>query len=264
VKPDRPTLLVWGLSALLFAASALGAWILSGENTDGLLALIERLEYRSEHRPLSTTLVFGLIFALTTGLTLPTATVLCVAAGYLFGTLVGTLVSIAGALAGALITFTGTRFVAGERVRDFLLRGRTHRLVHLLERDAFYYLMALRAVPVAPFFAINAAGAMIRISARRFLLATGLGLAPIVLIYVSVGAGLEALLEAGRVNGLEVMLRPRVLAPLLALLVLLMLGIAARRIFLRRQGRLGSDQGCAGDDDRSGNNILSGNGSQEQ
>ena len=240
--PDRPTLLVWGLTALLIGASALGAWLLSGENIDGLIALIERLEYRSEFRPLSTALVFGLIFALTTGLTLPTATLLCVAAGYLFGTLIGSIISMIGALSGALITFAGTRFIAGERVRNFLLRGRTRRLVHLLERDAFFYLMALRTVPVAPFFAINAAGAMIRISTRRFLLATALGLTPLVVVYVSVGAGLETLLEAGRVSGPEVLLRPRVLLPLLALLLLLVLGILARNFVLRRRRREGAHQ----------------------
>lgn len=247
--PDRPTLLVWGLTALLVAVTAVGAWMLSGENIDGLLALIERLEFRSEFRPLSTAVVFVLIFAVTTGLTLPTATLLCLAAGYLFGVVSGSLVSMAGALGGALITFVGMRFIAGERVRNFLLRGRTRGLVHLLERDAFFYLMALRVVPVAPFFAINAAGAMIRISVRRFLLATGLGLAPIVLVYVSVGAGLETLLEAGGISGPEVVLQPRVLVPLLALLLVLVLGILARRVVLRRRRRLDRDQD--GPEDRS-------------
>jgi len=237
LKPDRPTLLAWTLTSVLVGASALGAWILSGENIDGLLAIIERLEYRSEFRPLSTAMVFGLIFALTTGLTLPTATLLCIAAGYLFGTLIGGIVSMIGALGGALITFVGIRFIAGERVRKFLLSGRTRRLVHLLERDAFFYLLALRVVPVAPFFAINAAGAMIRISTRRFLLATALGLVPIVLVYVSVGTGLETLFEAGRVSGPEVLLRPRVLVPLLALLLVLVLGILARSVVLRRRRR---------------------------
>ena len=235
MKPDLPTLLAWGLTIVLIAASALGAWMLSGENIDGLLALLERLEYRSEFRPLSTAVAFTLIFALTTGLTLPTATLLSIAAGYLFGTPVGALVAMIGALSGALITFLGMRFIAGERVRNFLLRGRTRRLVHLLERDAFFYLLALRVVPVAPFFAINAAGAMIRISTCRFLLATGLGLAPIVLVYAGVGAGVGTLLEAGRVSGPEVLLRPRVLLPLLALLLILMLGILARSVVLRRR-----------------------------
>lgn len=242
MKPDRPTLLVWGLTTLLIGASAVGAWMLSGENIDGLLALIERLEYRGEVRPLSTAMVFVVIFALTTGLTLPTATLLCLAAGYLFGVVTGSIVSMAGALGGALITFAGMRFIAGERVRNFLLRGRTRGLVHLLERDAFFYLLALRVVPVAPFFAINAAGAMIRISARRFLLATALGLTPLVVVYVSVGAGLETLLEAGRVSGPEVLLRPRLLVPLLALLLALALGTLVRRIVLRRRRRRGVRQ----------------------
>lgn len=247
MKPDRPTLLVWGLTALLVGATAVGAWMLSGENIEGLLALIERLEYRSEFRPLSTAAVFVLIFALTSGLTLPTATLLCLAAGYLFGVMTGSIVSMLGALGGALMTFAGMRFIAGERVRNFLLRGRTRSLVHLLERDAFFYLMALRVVPVAPFFAINAAGAMIRISTRRFLLATALGLAPLVLVYVSVGAGLETLLEDGRVNGTEVLLRPRVLVPLLALLLVLVIGVFARSMVLRRRRRRGRPGGTGQD-----------------
>lgn len=247
MKPDRPTLLVWGLTVLLVGATAVGAWVLSGENIDGLLALIERLEYRSEFRPLSTAAVFVLIFALTCGLTLPTATLLCLAAGYLFGVMTGSIVSMLGALGGALMTFAGMRFIAGERVRNFLLRGKTRSLVHLLERDAFFYLMALRVVPVAPFFAINAAGAMIRISTRRFLLATALGLTPLVLVYVSVGAGLETLLEGGRVNGTDVLLRPRVLVPLLALLLVLVIGVFARRMVLRRRRRRGRSGGTGQD-----------------
>ena len=237
MKPDRPTLLAWSLTVILLSASAAGAWMLSGKNVDGLLALLERLEYRSELRPLATAMVFGAIFALTTALTLPTATILSVAAGYLFGTLTGFLISMAGAMSGAMITFLGVRFVAGERVRSFLLRGRTHRLVRLLERDAFFYLIVFRVVPVAPFFAINAAGAMIRISLCRFLLPTAIGLAPIVLVYTSVGTGLDTLLQAGSIGGPEALLRPRILLPLLALLVVLLLGVVARLVFLRRRRR---------------------------
>ena len=241
LKPDRPTLLAWSLTVILLGASAAGAWMMSGKNVDGLLALLERLEYRSEFRPLATALIFGAIYALTTALTLPTATILSVAAGYLFGMLTGFLISMAGAMSGAMITFLGVRFAAGERIRGFLLRGRTYRLVHLLERNAFFYLIALRVVPVAPFFVINAAGAMIRISARRFALGTALGLAPILLVYASVGAGLETLIQSGRTGGPEMLLRPRILLPLLALAAALLLGMLGRLIFLRRRRRLGEE-----------------------
>jgi len=239
VKPDRPTLLAWSLTAILVGASAAGAWMLTGENVDGLLALLERLEFRSEFRPFTTAVMFAAILALTTALALPTATLLCIAAGYLFGTLNGALVSMTGAMGGALITFFGIRFIAGDRIRTFLLRGRSRRLVHLLERDAFFYLIALRVVPVAPFFAINAAGALIQVSPGRFALGTALGLAPILLVYTSVGAGLDTLIEAGRATGPAILLRPRVLLPMIALVAVLLLGLAARSVFLRRRRRHG-------------------------
>jgi uncharacterized membrane protein YdjX (TVP38/TMEM64 family) len=119
------------------------------------------------------------------------------------------------------------------------MRGRTGNLVQLLERDAFFYLVAFRIVPVAPFFAINAAGALLRISTQRYLLATALGLTPITLIYASVGAGLETLIEAGAVRGPRVVMQPRVLLPLLALVLVLGAGLMTRRAVRRRRQRRG-------------------------
>jgi uncharacterized membrane protein YdjX (TVP38/TMEM64 family) len=239
VKPDRQVLLAWLVMVALIAASLFGAWMISGENMDGLMALFERLEERSSHRPWSTAIAFALLFIVTTTLTLPTATLLCVCAGYLFGALSGTLVSLVGGIGGAALTFLLVRFFAGERVRDFLMRGRTGNLVQLLERDAFFYLVAFRIVPVAPFFAINAAGALLRISARRYLVATAMGLAPITLIYASLGAGLETLIEAGTVRGPGVLAQPRVLLPLLALVLVLIAGVVTRRAVRRRRRRRG-------------------------
>jgi uncharacterized membrane protein YdjX (TVP38/TMEM64 family) len=213
--------------------------MMTGENMDGLMALFERLDERSVRQPWSTAFAFVLLFVVTTALTLPTATLLCVCAGYLFGTLKGTLVALAGGIGGAAVTFLLVRFFAGQRVRDFLKRGRTGNLVAVLERDAFFYLVAFRIVPVAPFFAINAAGALLRTSTRRYLLATALGLAPITLIYASVGAGLETLIEAGSVRGPEILAQPRVLLPVLALGLVLVAGLVTRRAVRRRRRRRG-------------------------
>jgi len=235
VKPDWPTLFAWLLMLVLVGASLFGAWMLSGENLGGLATLFERLEARSVGQPVSTALVFASIFALTTALTLPTATLLCICAGYLFGAATGTLVSLIGALGGATITFVTVRFLAGERVRDFLLRGRSQGLIHMLERDAFFYLVVFRIVPVAPFFAINAAGALIRISPHRYLLATALGLAPITLIYASVGSGLETLIESGRLRTPALLREPRIILPLAALAAVLVAGLLGRRSVQRRR-----------------------------
>jgi len=164
--------------------------------------------------------------------------VLCLSGGYLFGASAGAALAWSGALAGALLTFLLIRLIAGDRVRRFLLRGRGAHLLDLIERDAFFYLLALRVVPIAPFFAINAAGAMLRITPGRFALATGLGLVPLMSIYAGVGAGVETLVDAQQLDGWALLRQPRVIGPLAGLLALLIAGWLFRRRLIRRQRSL--------------------------
>lgn len=235
MKPDRPTLLAGIVVLALVGASVAGGWMLGGENLERVIELVDRLEARSLDHPFSTAAAFASLFALTTALTLPTATLMCLFAGFVFGTAIGTLVSLVGALGGAAATFVSVRFLGGERVRDFLLRGRTSGLVRWLEADAFFYLVAFRVVPVAPFFAVNAAGALIRISAVRYLVATALGLLPITLLYASLGAGLESLVENEPLEAGAALKDPRVALPLFGFAVMLAATLAARRVVRRRR-----------------------------
>lgn len=232
--------LAWVLGGALVLASLIGLFLIVQEDGAALLDLLGRLESRVAEHPLQAMVAFMLIMIVTTCLTLPTATLLSLSAGFLFGTATGAALSVFSALGGAVLTFLVIRFIAGERVREFFLRGRSESMLLLLERDAFFYLIALRIVPVAPFFAINAAGGMIRISLFRFMLATGLGLTPIMLVYTSVGAGVESLVDANRVNGFDLLTQPRVLFPLMALLMLIVFGALARNWMRARQLRQSS------------------------
>lgn len=226
--------LAWATGLLIVLASATGLFLLLRDDGQALMSLLATLEAQIRDAPLATMLAFTVLMAITTCLTLPTATVLCLSAGYLFGAFNGALLSWIGATTGAALTFLLVRFIAGERVREFFLRGRAAGLVEMIERDAFFYLMALRIVPVAPFFAVNAAGAMIRISLGRFVLATGLGLLPILAIYASVGAGVDTLVEANELDGWSLLARPQVFGPLLALAALVLTGGFTRRWLKRR------------------------------
>jgi len=227
--------LAWAAATAILAASIVGLYILVRDDGRLLLEGLGLLEARIEAAPLQAMITFVLLMAVTTCLTLPTATVLCLSGGYLFGALPGALLSWVGATMGAVLTFLMIRFIAGERVRELFLRGRARRLIELLERDAFFYLVVFRIVPIAPFFAINAAGATIRIRLDRFALATALGLVPLMSVYAGVGAGVETLLEANRIDPAAVLARPRVFLPLLGLLALLSFGWAMRRWIQRRE-----------------------------
>ncbi len=237
MKPDRHSLYAWTITALLLAASLAGAWWLAGGTTADFVALIEQLESRAQARPWITAVYVVAIIAVTTSLTLPSATLLCLISGYLFGTFIGALIALAGMLAGALITFLAVRFVVRERMRSWIARGRRKRLLDLIERDSFYYLVAFRIIPVAPYFAINAAGAMIRITLQRFMIATTLGLIPIIVIYTSLGAGVETLVQARQLSGPQVLAQPAIAIPLMALLLLLLAGAWGRIRFQRMRAR---------------------------
>lgn len=230
----RDTGLAWATGLLIVVASAIGLFVLVRDDGRLLLEVLGALEAQVAETPLRAMAAFVVLMAVTTCLTLPTATVLCLSGGYLFGAGPGAALAWLGALAGAVATFLMIRFIAGERVREFFLRGRGAGLIELIERDAFFYLLALRIVPIAPFFAINAAGAMIRVHWSRFALATALGLIPLMAIYAGVGAGVETLLEANRIDGWALLSQPRVIGPLAGLLVLLIGGWLFRQHLKRR------------------------------
>ena len=64
-----------------------------------------------------------------------------------------------------------------------------------IEKDAFFYLLSLRLIPFFPFFAVNIAPAMLKISLTTYAMATLLGIAPAVYVYTSLGAGVADLSE---------------------------------------------------------------------
>lgn len=226
--------LAWSAALLIVLASAVGLFLVLRDDGRLLLSMLGALEVQISETPLRAMAAFVLLMAVTTCLTLPTATVLCLSSGYLFGAGTGALLSWIGAVAGAVLTFLMIRFIAGERVRAFFLRGRGAPLLELIERDAFFYLLALRIVPIAPFFAINAAGGMIRVSVVKFAVATALGLIPLLSIYAGVGAGVDTLVEANQLDGFALITQPRVIVPLLALLALVLVGMAFRHWLTRR------------------------------
>ncbi|MCA1778132.1 MAG: hypothetical protein LC637_01755, partial [Xanthomonadaceae bacterium] len=60
MKIDRQTLVAWAMTLMLIGASAIGAWLVVGDNGEGWLSLLHRLEALSAREPLLTALIFAL------------------------------------------------------------------------------------------------------------------------------------------------------------------------------------------------------------
>ena len=95
-------------------------------------------------------------------------------------------------------------------------------------RNAFSYLLTLRLIPIVPFWLVNLAPAFFGVPLTTFVVTTVLGIIPGTIVYVGVGNGLGATLDAGEDPDLGIILDPEILLPLLGLAVLSLLPLAYR------------------------------------
>jgi uncharacterized membrane protein YdjX (TVP38/TMEM64 family) len=224
------------LAALLAALAA--AWLLGLPRLlswPALAANRAALDALVAAHPLPAALGFVLIYTVTVALSLPGAAVLSVAGGLLFGTLAGAALAVTGASAGAVLLFLAARHALAPAMeaRAGALLG---RIRPGLERDGFSYLLALRLMPVFPFWLVNLAPALAGMRLAPFAAATVIGIIPGALVFASIGSGVGHVLDAGRAPDLSEIFSAPVLGPLAGLAALALLPVAWR--WWRRRGTL--------------------------
>jgi uncharacterized membrane protein YdjX (TVP38/TMEM64 family) len=225
---------LWPL--LLLALAVAAAWWLGFAEALSFPSLAREqatlMHFVARH-PLAAPAVYCLVYAAAVALSLPGGAVLTCAGGLLFGMWLGTAWAALGATAGATMLF----LVARTALRPVILRhagGLIERVRPGLERDGFSYLLALRLIPAFPFWLVNLAPALVGMRLAPYVAATAIGILPATFVFASIGAGLSAVLAAGRMPDLSLIVSPEVLGPLLALAVLSLLPVAWRRWTARR------------------------------
>jgi len=167
-------------------------------------------------------------YAAVVALSIPGGVVLSVAGGVLFGLAAGSAYAIVGASVGAILVFLAARYAFGD-----LLERRAGALLDRvrpgLQRDGFSYLLALRLLPIVPFWLVNLAPAFAGMRLAPYAAATLLGIGPATIVFVSLGAGFGDTLSAGQQPDLSIIFRPSVLLPLLGLAALALLPVGWRR-----------------------------------
>ncbi len=172
-------------------------------------------------RPLQAATAYVAIYAALVALSVPEGALATMAGGLLFGTVVGGALAVIGASIGAVVLFLAARYAFADLVaaRAATLMARIRPGI---ERDGFLYLLALRLVPLFPFWLLNLAAAACGMRLAPFAAATLIGIIPGTLVYASVGAGLADVLAGGGAPDFAVVFAPRVLLPLLGLAVLVL------------------------------------------
>jgi uncharacterized membrane protein YdjX (TVP38/TMEM64 family) len=184
-------------------------------------------------------------------LSIPGALILTITGGFLFGVIAGGAAAVVAATTGASIIFLIARSAFGE----YVVRRAGPRLSKILDgfcADAFSYLLFLRLVPLFPFFLVNLAPALVGVRLRTFIAATAIGVIPATLVFASVGAGLDSVIDAqaatyhaclaaGRGDcrvdfDSGAVLTPQLIGALVALGLLALIPVVVRRVAARRMG----------------------------
>lgn len=223
---------------LALIAALLAALLASGELKH--LSLHDLAAHRAQlagfvaaHPIASLATYFGLYVLLVVACA-PGPSVMTVAGGFLFGTWVGGATALASCLIGAVIVFLACRTAFG----DWAARraGPTVAKVEAgFARNAFSYLLALRLMPVAPFFLVNIAAGLARVRLSTLVLATLVGTAPASFIFAALGSGLDELIQRHDQLDSSLLARPTIVAPLAALALMSLAPVAWRFWRARRR-----------------------------
>lgn len=191
------------------------------ENRQGLMT------WRAENYPLAV-VYFVAVYFLTVAFSVPGAVWLTIGGGFLFGAVAATLYMVIGATLGAVAVFLAARYSLGDFLRS--KAGPSMRRMEAGFRDnALSYLLALRLVPLFPFWLVNLVPAFLGVPLRTFALGTFLGIIPGGFVFALVGAGLGAVIDAGITPDLGIILEPEILAPIVGLAVLSLIPVFYKR-----------------------------------
>jgi len=202
------------------------SWEALRENRQALTAFVEA------NRSLAA-LAFVLTYTLAAALSIPGAIFLTIGAGFLFGLWPGAPLAVAGGTLGAVAIFLAARTALGD-VLERHLGHRFRRLEKGFRENAFSYMLFLRLMPIFPFWFVNLAPAFLGVPLRTFALGTLIGVIPGGLVYVSIGNGLGAILDAGGTPDPGLLTQPHILLPILGLAALSLVPVLYKHWAARR------------------------------
>lgn len=130
--------------------------------------------------------VYFVIYVLTTSLSLPGASPLGIAGGALFGFWTATIVVSFASTIGATLACLVSRFLLRDWIQN-KFGDRVKKVNEGVEREGSFYLFTLRLIPVFPFWLINLAMGLTKMSLVKFYWVSQIGMLPGTMVFVNAG-----------------------------------------------------------------------------
>lgn len=133
-------------------------------------------------------LIFILLFTIRPFVLFP-ASIMAMAGGLSFGPIIGPVVTYIGSLAGAALSFMVMRKL-GHKIRAKKWEGKGEIIQRNIEMNGFFYIAALRIIPVINFDFLSYLSALSRVKFAVYFKATMVGIIPGTLAFNFLGAAI--------------------------------------------------------------------------
>ena len=154
--------------------------------------------------------------------------------GFIFGKWLGTILVVLGLSIGATFLYLFGNFFFKDLIREKFLK-RYQSLEIKFKKSEFFYLLIYRFIGGIPWQLSCLLPTIFNVKAINFFFATLIGIIPQIFIAVSIGSGLEKVIDQNsEVPGLsEIIFSPEVYVPILAFFILVLLTILLRKLFYK-------------------------------
>ena len=176
-------------------------------------------------------LISVIVWVLMAGFGLPVALL----GGFIFGKWFGTVLVIVGMTIGATILYMLGNYFFKEVIKEKFL-NRFKNLEIKFKKSEFIYLLAYRFIGGIPFALSNVLPCIFNVRVSNFFWATLIGLTPQLFLVVSIGSGLEKIieqnLEAPKI--IDLIYSPDIYIPMLGFMTLIIVTIIAKKFFYKK------------------------------
>jgi len=156
-------------------------------------------------------------------------------AGFIFGKWLGTFILVFGMSIGATFLYIFANYFLKEIIKEKFL-NKFKDLEVKFKRSEFNYLLIYRFIGGIPFVISNVLPCIFNVKIKNFFLATIIGIIPQIFLMVSIGSGIEKIidqnLEAPKIK--DLIFSPDIYFPLIGFFLLIILTVILRKFFYKK------------------------------
>ena len=175
-------------------------------------------------------ILFSILWVFAAGFGSP----LALFAGFIFGKWFGLLFTVIGLSIGATLLYIFANYFLKEMIRDRFL-NRFQKLEEKFQKSEFLYLLVYRFIGGIPFQIQNVLPCIFNVKVYNYFWSTFLGMIPSLFIMISIGSGLEEIIEQNlnAPSVIDLITSPSIYIPLIAFFGLLIITIFFRKVFYK-------------------------------